>query len=107
MGFESLFTQTRRNLIMKYIITEEQNIKRKIIRRIDEIWELIQNLYPWIYPCDYQDLKTFTIAIRVEMFEITTLDWFTKENEEYVWEIVQNVYGDKLKEHYEGWCKNK
>lgn len=92
---------------MKYIITEEQNTKLQIVRRLDEIWEFIHNLYPWQYPCDFHSLGHFTIALRVEMFEVFSLDWFNSDNESVVWDVVTQVYGDKIKEHYEGWCEDK
>jgi hypothetical protein len=91
---------------MKYIITEEQNTKLQIVRRLDEIWELIHNLYPWQYPCDYHSLGHFVIGLRVEMFEVLSLDWFNSDNESVVWDVVTQVYGDKIKEHYEGWCED-
>jgi hypothetical protein len=92
---------------MKYIITEEQNTKLQIIRRLPEIWQLIQNLYPWQYPCDFRSLGHFGIALRIEMFETLTLDWINSENIDVVWDVVKKVYGDKIKEHYEGWCEDK
>jgi len=92
---------------MKYIITEEQNKRLQIVRRLPEIWQLIQDLYPWQYPCDFRSLGHFAIALRMEMFETLTLDWFNSDNESAVWDIVKKVYGDKIKEHYEGWCEDK
>ena len=90
---------------MKYIITEEQNKKLQTLRRLPELWRLIQNLYPWQYPCDFRSLEHFGIALRIEMFETLTLDWINSENIDVVWDVVKKVYGDKIKEHYENQCE--
>jgi hypothetical protein len=93
---------------MKYIITEEQNTKLPIVRRLAEIWQLIQDSYPWQYPCDYFSFGHFLISLRLEMFEVLPLDWIDSDIENataVVWDIVAKVYGDKIKEHYESQCK--
>ena len=89
---------------MKYIITEEQNIKLQVVRRLDDILRLIEHLYPWQYPCDFNNLEHFEIALRTEMFETLTLDWFNSDNEPVVWSVVKKVYGDKIKERYYKKC---
>lgn len=90
---------------MKYIITESQHKKIQALRRLDELWGLIQNLYPWMYPCEFKSLHEFLSSIRYEMTDVLSLDWINSGNENEVWEIVKKVFGDKIIEHYEGWCK--
>jgi hypothetical protein len=91
---------------MKILITEEQNLRLSIVRRLDELWDLIRDVYPWHYPCDYNNFHYFLIALRAEMFLSAILPWLKTEDEGYLWDIIVKKYGDKIKEHYEGWCKD-
>lgn len=92
---------------MKYIITETQRDRLAVRRRLPELKELLRNLYPWQYPCDYNTLHYFLLAMGVEMFEITTLDWFEEVNHEVIWSIVQELYMDDMVKHYESNCGKK
>jgi len=89
---------------MKYIITEEQNIKLQVLRRGDEIRNFISTLYPWDYPCDYNNFHYFLIALRHEFFIYEEFEWFDKINQEEVWRLIVKLFENKFREHYKGWC---
>jgi hypothetical protein len=85
---------------MKFIITEEQNIRLQILRRLDEIWGIIRNSYPFVYPCDYHGLGHFAIALKAE-FSYIDSEGFFRENENEIWDIVSKIYAKKIKERYD------
>ena len=89
---------------MKYIITETQAERLKVLRRKDEIWDLITFLFPYEYPCDFPDFEDFMSAIKEELFGTLSLDWFTYENEDYVWDMVINFFQNDLEYHYNSIC---
>jgi hypothetical protein len=43
----------------------------------------------------------------MEMLDTLTLDWLDSENVDDIWNVVKHVYGDRIREHYEGWCEDK
>jgi hypothetical protein len=92
---------------MKYIITEEQRDRLAVRRRLPELKELLTNLYPWQYPCDYNTLDYFLLSMGVEMFEVTTLDWFENVNHEVIWGMVNELYMDDMVNHYISNCVKK
>lgn len=92
---------------MKYIITEEQKDRLFVLRRLSELKSLIHNLYPWIYPCDYDSLQTYMMAMKIEMFEVTILDWFLEIDNDVIWDVVTNLFRDEMIEHYTTNCKDR
>jgi hypothetical protein len=90
---------------MKYIITEEQNARLYIRRRLPEIWELITHSYAYMYPCDYDSLIIFLMGVRNDIFTVLSLDWFEKFDKDLIWEITDDVYQNKLVEHYLDNCR--
>lgn len=91
---------------MKYIITETQAEKLKVLRRKDELWGLITYLYPYEYPCDFINFDSFMDAIKTEMFETLSLDWFTPDNMDYLKVMVDEFYKDDLEYHYNDNCND-
>jgi len=85
---------------MKFIITEEQNIRLQILRRLDEIWGIIRNSYPFIYPCDYHGLGHFAIALKAE-FSYIDSEGFFRDNANEIWDVVSKIYAKKIKERYD------
>jgi len=85
---------------MKFIITEEQNIRLQILRRLDEIWGIIRNSYPFVYPCDYHGLGHFAIALKAE-FSYIDSEGFFRENANEICDIVSKIYAKKIKERYD------
>lgn len=86
---------------MKYIITEEQNIRLAVMRRLDKIWEYLTDTYTFQYPCDYHNLGHFVIALKGEIFLGLEPNWFDKKDEELVWDAIAKLLGDKIKERYD------
>ena len=85
---------------MKYIITEEQRDRLKVMRRLPELKRLIKNLFPFMYPCDYDSKLSYMMAIKIEMFETLTLDWFEDVDKDVIWDIVTDVYRDYMIDNY-------
>ena len=84
---------------MKFIITEEQNLRLKILRRLDVIWEAIRNSYPFVYPCDYHGLGHFAAALKSEFFIYA--DEYYEEDEDELWDIISKIFGKKIKVRYD------
>ena len=91
---------------MKYIITEDQRTRLMVKRRLREIKNLIRNLYPFLYPCDYDSLQQYMMAIRIEMFETLILDWFENVDNDVIWDVVTEIYRDEIVENYMYNCKD-
>jgi len=91
---------------MKYIITENQKDKLIIMRRLPELKSLIRNLFPFQYPCDFDSLIQYMMAIKIEMFETIVLDWFEGIDNELIWDITSEIYRDDMVENYINNCKD-
>ena len=89
---------------MKYIITESQSDRLKVMRRLPELKGLIKNLFPFRYPCDYDSLNTYMMAMKIEMFETLTLDWFEYVDNDVIWDVVTDVYRDYMIDNYMNNC---
>jgi len=89
---------------MKYIITEEQRDRLMVIRRLPELKRLIHHQYPFQYPCDFDSLETYMIAMKVEMFQTLTLDWFEDVDNDVIWDIVTDLYNNDMVENYISKC---
>ena len=93
---------------MKYIITEnERDDRLTVLRRLPELKDLIRHQFPYYYPCDYDSLEQYMIAMKVEMFQVTVLDWFDKVDNDVIWDIVTDLYGYLMVENYTTRCKHK
>ena len=92
---------------MKYIITETQRDRLIIKRRLPELKDLIRHQYPYYYPCDYDSLEQYMMAMKVEMFQVTILDWFDKVDNDLIWDMVTDLYGDLMIENYTTRCRHK
>jgi len=93
---------------MKYIITEnERDDRLTVLRRLPELKDLIRHQFPYYYPCDYDSLEQYMIAMKVEMFQVTVLDWFDTVDNDVIWDIVTDLYGYLIVENYTTRCKHK
>ena len=90
---------------MKKIITEEQRDRLMIIRRLRELKSLIPNLYPFYYPCDFDSLESYMMAMKIEMFQTLTLDWFESVDKDLLWDMITEVYRDEMVDNYISNCK--
>ena len=93
---------------MKIIITENQKEKLMIIRRIPEIKSLIQNLYSYQYPCDFDSLGEFMRAIDFDLAEsINLLDWHESVEYETLWDMSMEFFHSDIVEYYNNNCKEE
>jgi hypothetical protein len=90
---------------MKYIITENQRDRLIIKRRLPELKSLIPNLYPFYYPCDFDSLESYMVAMKIEMFQTLSLDWFEGVDEDVIWDMVTDVYRDDMVDNYISNCR--
>jgi hypothetical protein len=91
---------------MKIIITENQKEKLMIIRRIPEIKSLIQNLYTYQYPCDFDSLGEFMRSIDFDLAEsIDLLDWHQDVEYETIWDMSMEFFHSDIVEYYNHNCK--
>lgn len=95
---------------MKIIITESQNYKLWVIRRIREFMEILKDIAPYKYPC-------VSVKNEVQYIEVIK-DWFLDtlvdevegvdlDKTNFIWEIIMNVYGDEIKNNFSKKCKNR
>jgi len=92
---------------MKYIITENQRDRLIIKRRLQELKSLIPNLYPFYYPCDFDSLQSYMMAMKIEMFQTLYLDWFEGVDKDVIWDMVTDVYRDDMVNNYISNCKEE
>jgi len=92
---------------MKYIITENQRDRLIIKRRLPELKSLIPNLYPFYYPCDFDSLQSYMMAMKIEMFQTLSLDWFEGVDKDVIWDMVTDVYRDDMVNNYISNCKEE
>jgi hypothetical protein len=92
---------------MKYVITENQRDRLIIKRRLPELKSLIPNLYPFYYPCDFDSLESYMVAMKIEMFQTLSLDWFEGVDEDVIWDMVTDVYRDDMVDNYISNCREK
>jgi hypothetical protein len=92
---------------MKYIITENQRDRLIIKRRLQELKSLIPNLYPFYYPCDFDSLQSYMMAMKIEMFQTLSLDWFEGVDKDVIWDMVTDVYRDDMVNNYISNCKEE
>jgi len=89
---------------MKYIITETQRDRLMVRRRLPELKSLIPNLYPFYYPCDFDSLSSYMMAMKYQMFEVLTLDWFEGVDKDVIWDMVTDLYNDYMVDNYISNC---
>ena len=89
---------------MKYIITETQAKDLFFRRRGNEVADLFRNQYAYSYPCDYDDLEYFLFSLRTDMFDTLTLDWMINMEEDVLWDLIMESYGEEIINWYYDSC---
>lgn len=89
---------------MKYIITESQRDKLFVMRRLPELKELLHHQFSYYYPCDYDSLVTYMMALKIEMFETLKFDWFDEIDKDIIWDVVTEVFRKDIIENYTTNC---
>jgi len=93
---------------MKYVITENQAAKLFFRRRGIKIDEFFRNQYAYSYPCDYDDLEHFLYGLRTDMFEeLQQYDWMEEFDENFLWDMIMQMYGDEIINWYNESCGPK
>ena len=91
---------------MKFIITETQRDRIAVLRRYQQLKDLIRHQFPYYYPCDYDSLEMYMVAMKTEMFGTLTLDWFEDIDNDVIWDVVTDLYGDDIVNNYISKCKD-
>lgn len=93
---------------MKYLITESQKDRLIIKRRIPEIKSIIQNLYSYQYPCDFDSLGEFMRAVYLDFAEsINDVDWHEDVEYETLWDMSMELFHNDIVEYYNYNCKEE
>ena len=59
---------------MKIIITEQQVGLYSALRRRDEMWNIVQHSFPYMYPCDFSR-DEIVEAVSGEIWDVIASDW--------------------------------
>jgi len=88
-------------------MTQEEKDRLMIVRRLRDLKSLIPNLYPFYYPCDFDSLETYMMAMKTEMFQTLTLDWFGGIDKDLIWDMTTDIYRDEMVNNYLSNCKKQ
>jgi uridine kinase len=97
---------------MKYIITEEQNEKIRLLRRIDQDWkwiiEIVKEGLDMYNPCSYESKEDYLDTVSKSSSDTYVLSYFhnwQKETfsqlSEYIKSLIIKRLGDDIIEHFE------
>ena len=89
---------------MKYIIENNKDIL-KLKRRLPELKNLIQNLFSYLNPCDYDSLSQYMMAIKIDLLETTILVGLEDVDSDLIWDVVTDLYRDVIVKNYIYNCK--
>jgi len=93
---------------MKYIITEEQNIRLFVKRRIQEIMKYVRNTTIYRSPCRADNITNYSILLKKVFFESVPFHFYVAmdmiSNKELVWDMIMNIYGDEIIDNYNQKC---
>ena len=92
---------------MRYIITESQYHSLQVRRRMKEIKDLIENLYPYQYPCDYEDFDSFLFSLVYGIKHELSLDWIDNDKFQYIEKLIRGFLKDELLEYYNSMCNQR
>jgi hypothetical protein len=91
---------------MKCIIENNEDIL-KVRRRLPELKNLIQNLFSYLYPCDYDSLLQYMMAIKIDLLETTILVGLEDVDSDLIWDVITELYSDVIVENYIYNCKEQ
>ena len=95
---------------MKIIITESQNYKLWIIRRVPEFMEILKDIPPYKFPCESAKHEVQYIEMVKDWFLDTLVDeveGVDSDDTNLIWEIMMNVSGDEIKNNFTKKCKKR
>ena len=92
---------------MKIIITEDQYHQLKVRRRLDQLWGLIVETYPYRYPCDYERFN-YLFGVAHEIGDvIMDTEYMDDVTIPVAKEMVKTVFADRLMRHWMDACSDK
>ena len=98
--------------IMKYIITESQNIRLQVLRRINDtdwnwILEIVDEGMDIDNPCDFSTLDFYLKTVSEDSANTYLFNYFINHNDDdfkiifkYICELIIVRLGDYIKEYY-------
>jgi len=96
---------------MKYIITQEQNDRLHIKRRLPEIMEFIRELEVYKKPCGAPDSKIYPKILKRFFFGNLRLNYDLRSKlireKDFAWNLIMGYYGDEIINNYIDNCKEK
>jgi hypothetical protein len=96
---------------MKYIITEEQNKRLFVKRRLPEIMKYIRSTTIYRSPCRVAHASHYPILLKKLFFETVPFHFYIEmdmaSDKEYIWDLIMSLYGDEIMDNYNQKCREK
>lgn len=89
---------------MKILITESQYNNLFVKRRMEEVWNLVMNSYPYMYPCDF-DKEDFILAICDDIYWVVWFEDWDESLADTVREFIMTHYNKRLLDIWDHECK--
>jgi hypothetical protein len=83
---------------MKYIITEEQNIRLFVKRRIQEIMKYVRSTTIYRSPCRADNITNYSILLKKVFFESVPFHFYVSMD------MIMSIYGDEIIDNYNQKC---
>jgi len=93
---------------MKYIITEEQNVRLFVKRRIEDIMKYVRSTTIYRSPCRVDNVEHYSILLKKVFFETVPFHFYIEMNmisdKDFVWDMIVSLYGDEIINNYTQKC---
>ena len=93
---------------MKYIITEEQNIRLYVKRRIGDIMKYVRSTTIYRSPCRADNVAHYSTLLKKVFFESIPFYFYVEmdmiSDKDLVWDMIMNLYGDDIIDNYNQKC---
>jgi hypothetical protein len=94
---------------MKYIITEEQNARLFVKRRLPEIMKYVRSTSIYRDPCRVAHISHYPLILKQEFFETVPFDFYVNMNmisdKEFVWDLIMSQHLDEIMDNYNQKCR--
>jgi len=88
---------------MKIIITEQQVGLYSALRRRDEMWNIVQHSFPYMYPCDFSR-DEIVEAVSGEIWDVIASDWMIYSHRKEYQEFVRIYFKDEILNYWDTKC---
>jgi len=96
---------------MKYIITEEQNIRLYVKRRIEDIMKYVRSTTIYRSPCRADNIDHYLTLLRDLLFMNVPFDVYVDMDmitgKDYIWDLIMSVRGNEVIDNYNQKCIGK